>query len=176
LEEQRRAELRNGYLDHLLIYLATGNPDSTFFGTLIDSWYAYHRGGIFIKPSESPRTLTNPSQRLELQAMRELPFISQGAGAILFEGASGRLVKEHTIPRAHLRRMMIARRGELVTRGAIEAYLCAWYHVAALTLAEHKSLGSVNDCMPPGWNERDCLARYSYARIERYVVSTRQAS
>lgn len=170
MEDSRRIELRNSFLDHLVIFARTRCQDSSFFGTLADSWYAYHRGGIFVKGSENPRTLNNPTGRLDLEAMRQLPFISQNAGAVLFEGHRGRLVKEHTVPRAHLCKMVVRDRSKLDTRERMQVYLERYYHVAALTKSEHDDMYQHSESMPSGWDEIDCLARYVH--ITRYSPPT----
>lgn len=159
MDEARRRELRESFLSHLQIYRRCSNPDSSFFGTLIDSWYAYERGGVFIKRTQNPRTLDNPKGSLELAAMRQLPFISRSAGAVLFKGEMGRLVREHSIPKAFLRELFL---DEVPLDGGIEKiqeWLLSRYHVAALTEAEHRNLSN-RSVMPVDWDGNDAWCRY----------------
>lgn len=159
MDEARRTELRQSFLAYLSVYRRTRNPDSSLFGTLIDSWYAYYRGGIFVKRTGNPRTLANPTGRLELEAMRQLPFISQSAGEVLFQGAKGRLVREHSIPKAFLRELFL---DELPLESGIDEiqeWLCRRYHVAVLTYAEHRNLPN-RSAMPKDWDGNDVWCRY----------------
>lgn len=137
-------------------------PDSTLFGTLADSWYAYYRGGVFVKDrTGNPRTLTNPTGRLELEAMRQLDWVSKGAGEVLFNGKTGRLVKEHSVPRAFLHKLALEIANP--TPETVEQFLIEKYHVAALTKDEHDALEH-RATMPIDWTDPYCR----YAGLERY--------
>ena len=157
------------YLKLLAIYIDDECRDSTLFGTLVDSWYCYHRGGLFVKPTGNPRTLNAPKihERLQVEAMSQLPFISLRAQAVIERRSAETLVKDHVVPRSFLRRLALSRRNELTTPETIRAFLLRWYHVAAITHGEHQELkeARLNDCMPVGWDEQDCFARYREAGI-----------
>lgn len=159
MDEDRRQDLRASFLYHLKTYRRFRNPDSSFFGTLIDSWYAYQRGGVFIKNTQNPRTFENPAGRLEFEAMRQLPFISRSAGKVLFEGATGRLVRDHSIPKAFLRKLFLDEIPRSAGIDKIQEWLCSRYHVAALTKAEHGSLPD-RSAMPVDWDGNDVWCRY----------------
>lgn len=170
MDDNRRYELRDSFLQHLQIFRRVQNPDSSLFGTLIDSWYAYQRGGVFVKPTGNPRTLNNPSGRLEREAMRQLPFVSQAAGKILHENHTGRLVREHSIPKAYLRELFMTEVQSDAPTARIETWLLRRYHVAALTKEEHDTLPDRHK-MPVGWDGDDVWARY--LGISEYILRAR---
>lgn len=165
MTEERRTPLRLAFLQMIGTFLDARCQDSTLFGTLIDSWYCHYRGGIFVKSTGNPRTLNNPRPGSpEFEAMRQLPWHSQAAGEILFEGRPGRVVKDHTLPRSYLHRQALQLPS--TAPDEIEAFLLANYCVAALTKGEHDALEH-RHAMPEGWT--DPLARYD--GIDRYVRS-----
>ncbi|MEZ5749813.1 MAG: hypothetical protein R3D83_08045 [Caenibius sp.] len=98
--------------------------------------------------------------------MTQLPFISQGAGKILYENHAGRLVREHSIPKAHLRELFMVEVGDNSTSAEIEVWLLRRYHVAALTKEEHDALPD-RQKMPLNWDGDDGWARY--LGVSQYV-------
>lgn len=90
--------------------------------------------------------------------------ISEAAQEQLQGGDSSNLVKDHTIPKAHV----CARLADLPRAGPEEVRRCLrkWYTVSILTKSEHDHLGNGGG-MPAGWDAA-LLIDSNLARFARY--------
>jgi len=157
-------------LEHLIIYIDSGERSSSFFRTLIDNWNAYHRGGHFLNRNGGPHwfnRVTKKDRAKLAPALEQMDIVSPRAAAILDGRVEGVIVKDHAIPSAFIRDRMLAERPS--TPDQIREFLLSWYRLGVITEDEHKLLDD-RDCrhtMPPGWNGAPGFARYVYAGIER---------
>lgn len=169
--------LEESYLDHIIIFLRANDPDSTLFGSLIDNWFCYRKGGAFVKSTGNTVTFSRSRLKSNSHVLRHDPdiFISQRAEAVMAGASSEELQFEHSIPRAALHKAMLARKDKLTTREAVRAFLDRCYRVALVTVNEHDELKKFNHSMPGEWDwddpKADCYARYSAVGIARYMAN-----
>jgi hypothetical protein len=101
--------LEQAYLEHILLYLRSADPNGPMFRTLCDNWFAYHMGGPFLSRGQRPIWFNNPDPQKHQSALRKMHFISTAAEKVLDGKSAERLVKDHAIPIAVLRRTVIER-------------------------------------------------------------------
>jgi hypothetical protein len=73
-------------LQHLLIYIDSGERSWSFFCMLIDNWNAYHRGGPFLDRNGGPywfNRVTAKDRAKLAPALELMDIISPRAAAIL---------------------------------------------------------------------------------------------
>lgn len=160
------AKARFAFANMIAEYRAAEIWDSSLFGILIDSWYAYERGGHFVKRPVSalqkvgnPRTFNNPNSEAEFRALREIPCRSIEADRVLKGVSAERLVKDHSIPRAVLRDLAFEELPFRPKAEDVDDWLRRRYRVAVLTKVEHDALPWPSS-MPPSWDGHDHYCRY----------------
>jgi hypothetical protein len=168
-----RDQQRVGCLEQLRIWITHEQRSSGLFRTLVDSWYAFDRGGALLSRSGEPHWFNKPDphKKGHCKAIFEMGWYVSVEAIKLFENPdlfekkdpARSLIKDHAVPLAVLRCEL---RKIDPTTPAIEAFLRKNYHVAIITKQEHQDL---DDCglqsiMPVGWN--DPYARYA-GKIER---------
>src|SRR5688500_10035168 len=99
--------LEQAYLEHILLFLRSDDPDDGLLKTLLNSWYAHHRGAPFLNDRLKPRWLSDASSKRLLAD--HLHASSEAARQALTDGRTGDLVIDHTIPSAQLVRGLRAR-------------------------------------------------------------------
>lgn len=156
---ERRSALRRYFAGAIAGFRRHDVRDTSLLRTLLDSWFAYECGGDFVKPTGNPRTFNKPTGRLEFAALGQLRCRSVDAQRVLEGRASERLIKDHCIPVAALRWLMLEELPDDPTLDAVEDWLRRRYHVAALTFAENERI-AFSDRMPPAWDGADPYARY----------------
>jgi hypothetical protein len=104
-EEQRQRWKRACHL-HLKTYVDHQECDLHLFRNLVDNWYAYERGGVFLRESGRPKWFNNPNPAKQKDTLREMPCSVEAMKQINGVVPSGRLVKDHVIPLTRLRKII----------------------------------------------------------------------
>lgn len=172
LEESnaRQQELRQAYLRHLLLYVQSRDPNLHLFRTLADNWYAYHRGGDYLRRMREVVFNRGDLKSTKCRSVaRHWPFVSKEAALILDNNLAVDLAKDHSVPLAVIRRVLLHR--NLSDIHELEELLTTWYSLGLVTGAEHKSLikHGFGNKMPSGfpndphaaWDESWRTARYA---------------
>ncbi len=159
-------DLRATYLQHILLFVRSSNPNKHLLRTLLDDWYAYDRQGSFLNQNGRPRWLNKPDPVKHLDVLNSMDFISIKAHRVLHGIADEQLVKEHAIPIATLSKLLTDRQPQTVEdiAGTLEKH----YRLGVLTHSEHDKLAELGlrSKMPDGWHSEDsAFARYEKAGI-----------
>lgn len=167
-DENARKARENAYLQHMLIFLESGETSSSFFRTLVDNWYAYYRGDAFLKSTGSPlwfNAVKPKDLNSKGRALSQMDFVSENAEAVLTHKAQGILVKDHAVPVKLLRDRLIEE--QPTSLEPIREFLCTWYKLGVITEEEHRRLSDLGckDKMPSEWDGRSVFARYEFAEI-----------
>jgi hypothetical protein len=159
------------YLEHIQLYLRSADPNGHLFRTLCDNWFAYRMGGSFLSKGHQPVWFNNPDPRKHQTALRKMHFISTSAEAVLQGTNAERLIKDHAVPIAVLRKILIERQPQ--GKAEIRDLLIQHYRLGVLTKSEDDALsaGGLRSRMPGNWCGNDPLARYSACGIEGRAIS-----
>jgi hypothetical protein len=163
---ERCAELEAAYLRHILICTLSRDRNIAVWRQLLDPWFAYRSGALFVKTTEAPATFNPSEQDRYTHVMACFPFRSVGAGKILDGLSFGPLVKEHTVPVAAMRdflleSMALEPQKRIDTEAKLRDFLDANYRVGMVTRDEHVRLSRFDCTMPSGWKPGDDpFARY----------------
>jgi hypothetical protein len=166
--EEQRQRWKRACLLHLKTYVDHQECDLHLFRNLVDNWYAYERGGVFLhQKSGRPRWFNNPDPAKQGDALRKMLASVEAMKRINGDVPPGRLVKDHVIPLTRLRKIICAIPDATIE--AIEETLRRCYRVAIITKEEHDRLtgGGHRTAMPSDWNDGDDpFVRYRTAGIQ----------
>lgn len=128
--------LEEVYLEHIRLHLQSGDPDNSLLTTLVNSWFAHHKGEPFVREGH-PLWLSDQGSRRVLAG--HLHAISLAAKAALAEDRLTDLVIDHTIPSSVIRQELRARHAEAPFDDLTElrAFLKRLFTLALLTKDEH---------------------------------------
>jgi hypothetical protein len=167
ISDQERQRRKHVCLLHLKIYVEHQEHDTHLFRNLVDSWYAYDRGGPLLHKSGRPKWLNNPDPAKKGEMLRFMPYKSVEAMRRINGDVPGRLVKDHVIPLSRLEKIVCENPDASIE--AIEEALHRCYRVAIITKEEHDRLcGEGHRTMMPGnWKNADNpFERYHAADIQ----------
>ena len=73
--------LSDAYLDHLVIYIKSGDEDKSKLRGFADSWFAYNQGGPFLNRNGKPVWFNRPDPKKNSvkAALLLMHFISKNA-------------------------------------------------------------------------------------------------
>lgn len=158
-------DLETAYLEHILLFLRSGDPDDSLLTTCMNSWFAHNRGRPFIDDNQKARWLSKKSTKRRVAA--HLHAISAAARKAVEMGNFDELVIDHTIPSAELIRGLRRRQRTEPFESVAELreYLRKRYTLALLTKSEHNN--ALRDCkssMVGSW----CDVHFETDQSQRY--------
>ncbi len=133
--------------------------------TLLDSWFAYSRGRLYLKSTGSVQWFNHKD--LEKPRLREavvgMHFVSEDAWNVLFGKAPSQgLVKDHAVPVKVLRREIKEKNFQDIAE--LEQFLIDRYRLGVITNSENAKLrGGLAHELPD--NDRSEYARYNDPRV-----------
>ena len=145
--------LEDVYLEHIRLHLQSGDPDNSLLRTLVNSWFAHHKGAPFVRDGH-PLWLSDEGSRSVLAG--QLHAISVAAKAALAEGRLKDLVIDHTIPSSVIRQELKIRHAETPFDDLedLRAFLKRHFTLALLTKHEHNvQLKRYKSKMARDWKE-----------------------
>ena len=150
-------------LKHVEIYLEakeyeTGGP----FRTFIDNWFQLSMRGAFLNSNGRPIWFNNPTRDKHFDALLSMHFISEDAMAVLNGQKNERLVKDHSVPVAVIRDILISQKN--IGFINIEDTLVRNYRLGVITKGDDEKLNKqgLRSKMPDGWKDGDDpFARYA---------------
>ena len=174
VEKNRRIEknvrdcesLAESYLEHILLFISSNNPDNHLFRNFIDSWFAYHKKGPFLNSNQRPRWFNNPSPVKDRPALLNMHFVSAAAFQIIETKSDTRLIKEHSIPVSILLALLSAAKPRKLSD--VENFLLRYYRLGVITKEEDNRISRLGykSKMPTGWSKGcSVLERYEVAGI-----------
>ena len=150
-------------LRHIQIFLEakeyeTGGP----FRTFIDNWFQLKVGGVFLNRNGRPIWFNNPTKAKHFDALLSMDFISENALKVLEGLSDERLVKDHSIPVAVIRDILIDQKDKSLLK--IEETLLDNYRLGVITKTDDNELNKqgLRAKMPSNWHVGDNqFARYA---------------
>ncbi|MFN3725217.1 MAG: hypothetical protein ACK4SZ_02815 [Allosphingosinicella sp.] len=142
-------------------------PYRTFF----DNFYAYYRGGPLLNDAGRPYWFNNPCPRKHRNALASLHFVSSAASRVLAGLDTERLVRDHAIPVAVLREILM--NAHPPSDEVVERYLRSFYRLGLITESEDERLSAagLRSHMPKSWHSHDgAFARYEAVAITAHQV------
>ena len=158
--------LENSYLEHISIFLKSGNENKHLLRTFIDDWFAYSTGGPFLNKNGKPKWFNKPDPIKDKDALLQMHFISNQAKHVIKNKYDTRLIKEHSVPVAVI--YDILRREANPSSKMVKNILLKYYRLGVLTKIEDEKLSrrGFKSSMPPNWSlDDDVFARYNEAGI-----------
>jgi hypothetical protein len=173
--------IRDAFLEHIVIYFKSGFAPKSLLRTFIDNWYAYEKAskGItcFLNKNGNPIWFNKPDPIKHKNALLEMDFISEGAKklilsedqTILINNKHHRLIKEHSIPVAILYKIL--RKEENLNVDQTELILQKYYKLGVLTKSEDDLLNSkgLRSKMP-----RECIYENVFARYDAIGIKNQK--
>lgn len=157
--------LEFSYLEHILIAI-TAEDRSAPYRTFFDNWFAFKIGGPFLNRNSRPNWHNNPCPDRHGEALKSAHFLSSKAARTLSGVERQRLVKDHAIPVAVLREMLIDQQPSSIAE--VEQLMLRYYRIGVITQRENEQLraSGLNSEMPRGWTTgHDPFARYAQVGI-----------
>ena len=162
--------LSDAYLDHLVIYIKSGDEDKSKLRGFADSWFAYNQGGPFLNRNGKPVWFNRPDPKKNSvkAALLLMHFISKNAMETIQGKRNDRLIKEHSIPIAEIFNILHSHTDH--SRDQIRDSLEKFYRLGVLTEEEDLRLNKIfKSKMPPGWTTKDgVFARYDAMGIKDF--------
>jgi hypothetical protein len=162
MQDQDRDKMRMFYANLISQYLTQKDPNALIFRTLIDTWYAYWKGGPFLTDAGAARWVNTGDIRKRPELANAISLRSKEAGESIRGGDYNELVKDHAIPVKTLRLRMSQLNDKSID--AVDEYLQVNYRIALLKLRQHTRLSgrkhhNLQDSV-------DSRTRYASAGIE----------
>jgi hypothetical protein len=165
--------LSDAYLDHLVLYIKSGDEDKSTLRGFLDSWFAYNQGGPFLNRNGKPVWFNKPDPKKNRvrDALLSMHFISKNAMETIHGKRNDRLIKEHSIPIAEIFNILHSHTDH--SRDQIRDSLEKFYRLGVLTKEEDLKLKKkkLNSKMPPDWTTKDgVFARYDAIGIKNFRI------
>lgn len=141
------------------------------YRTFLDNFYAYYAGGPLLNQTGRPHWFNRPCPREHRDALASAHFVSVRAMRVLAGLSRESLVRDHAIPVAVLRDMLLNAHNPSLE--IIERYIRNFYRLGIVTEGEDQSLtaAGLRSSMPEGWNPHDGpFSRYDAVGITAQQV------
>ncbi|MCP4120123.1 MAG: hypothetical protein GY751_00020 [Bacteroidetes bacterium] len=165
MQQNHNLNMENLNLEYLVNFQKYGDQDGHLFRTFIDNWYGFHEGGQMLTKGGKPRWFNNPEPKVIKSVSSSMHFTSMKAIEVLDGQSDSRLVKDHAIPIAVLRKMISSL--DTISSKSIKNFLLENYRLGVITKEEDEVLNGkgLKSSMPENWNETNWKARYEVAGI-----------